>query len=140
MFDSTRPELSGLVLSLYDEDRRPVDGFLRLNEIFNLRLPVQVVVLSACESGQGKQVKGEGLVGLTRGFMYAGAASLVVSLWEVDDAATTELMIRFYRGLLGIDHLRPAAALRAAESSMMKEGKWGHPYYWAPFIIEGEWR
>jgi CHAT domain-containing protein len=129
-----------VALSLYDEKSRPVDGFLRLNEIFNLRLPVQLVVLSACESGQGKLVKGEGLVGLTRGFMYAGAASLVVSLWKVNDAATPVLMNRFYKGLLGSDQLRPAAALRAAQRAMMEEGKWAHPYYWAPFTVEGDWR
>jgi CHAT domain-containing protein len=138
--DQTHPGLSGVALSLYDEKSRPVDGFLRLNEIFNLRLPVQLVVLSACESGQGKLVKGEGLVGLTRGFMYAGAASLVVSLWKVNDAATPVLMNRFYKGLLGSDQLRPAAALRAAQRAMMEEGKWAHPYYWAPFTVEGDWR
>lgn len=138
--DLTHPGLSGLALSLYDENGRPIDGFLRLNDIFNLRLPVQLVVLSACQSGQGKLVKGEGLVGLTRGFMYAGAASLTVSLWEVDDAATSELMIRFYKRLLAGDHFRPAAALRAAQLSVMKETRWEHPYYWAPFTVEGEWR
>jgi len=138
--DSVHPGLSYLALSFYDENRQPVDGFLRLNEIFNLRLPVQLVVLSACQTGQGKLVKGEGLVGLTRGFMYAGAASLTVSLWEVDDDATAQLMIRFYKGLLGSDHLHPAAALRAAQLSVMKEDRWGHPYYWAPFIVEGDWR
>jgi len=138
--DLTHPGLSGLALSLYDDNGRPVDGFLRLNDIFNLKLPVQLVVLSACKSGQGKLVKGEGLVGLTRGFMYAGAASLTVSLWEVDDAATSELMIRFYKRLLAGEHLRPATALRAAQLSVMKETRWEHPYYWAPFTVEGEWR
>jgi CHAT domain-containing protein len=140
LIDFTHPELSGLMLSLYDEKGRPIDGFLRLNEIFNLRLPAQLVVLSACESGEGKLVKGEGLLGLTRGFMYAGAASLVVSHWEVDDAATPELMIRFYKRLLGTEQLHPAAALRAAQLSMMQESKWAHPYYWAPFAVEGDWR
>lgn len=138
--DPIHPGLSGLALSFYDENGLPVDGFLRLNDIFNLRLPVQLVVLSACRSGQGKPVKGEGLVGLARGFMYAGAASLTVSLWEVFDVSTAELMARFYKGLLGSDHLRPAAALRAAQLSLMQEEKWNHPYYWAPFIVEGEWR
>ncbi|HYY27150.1 MAG TPA: CHAT domain-containing tetratricopeptide repeat protein, partial [Chthoniobacterales bacterium] len=140
LIDLTHPELSGLVLSLYDDKGQPVDGFLRLNEIFNLRLPAQLVVLSACQSGEGKLVKGEGLLGLTRGFMYAGAASLVVSHWEVDDAATTELMLRFYKGLFENNHLHPTAALRAAQLSMIEEGKWTHPYYWAPFVVEGEWR
>jgi CHAT domain-containing protein len=138
--DWDHPQLSGLVFSLYDDKGRAVDGFLRLNEIFNLRLPAQLVVLSACQSGTGKLVKGEGLLALTRGFMYAGVPSLVVSHWEVDDAATTELMIRFYKSLLGTEQLHPAAALRAAQLSMMEENKWTHPYYWAPFALEGDWR
>ena len=138
--DTIHPGLSGLALSFYDENGRPVDGFLRLNDIFNLRLPVQLVVLSACQTGQGKAVRGEGLVGLTRGFMYAGAASLAVSLWNVNDVSTAQLMKRFYKGLLGSDHLRPAAALRAAQLSLMQESDWKHPYFWAPFIVEGEWR
>jgi CHAT domain-containing protein len=140
LIDTEHPQLSGLVLSQYNERGQPVDGFLRLNEIFNLQLPVELVVLSACESGQGKMVTGEGLVGLTRGFMYAGAPSLVVSLWSVDDAATSVLMTRFYKGLLGPEHLRPAGALRAAQLSMLKHPKWNQPYYWAAFAVEGEWR
>jgi CHAT domain-containing protein len=104
-----------------------------------------LVVLSACQSGQGKLVGGEGLVGLTRGFMYAGAASVVVSLWKVDDAATAELMTRFYQKMLGSEHLRPPAALRAAQLSMINDTKindtkWKQPWYWAAFIVEGEWR
>ncbi len=140
LLDPAHPELSGLVLSLYDHTGQPIDGFLRLNEIFNLKLPVQLVVLSACESGQGKLVRGEGLVGLTRGFMYAGAASLVVSLWSLNDASTAELMTRFYKGMLGTEHLRPAAALRAAQLSMRNDPKWKNPYYWAAFTLQGEWR
>jgi CHAT domain-containing protein/tetratricopeptide (TPR) repeat protein len=145
--DADHPELSGLVLSLYDERGESVDGFLRLNEIFNLKLPVELVVLSACDSGQGKLVRSEGLVGLTRGFMYAGAASLVVSLWSVNDAATAELMTHFYQGMLGANHQRPAAALRAAQLSMIGgarsgtyEAKWSHPYYWSAFTVQGEWK
>jgi len=101
---------------------------------------VQLVVLSACQSGQGKMVSGEGLVGLTRGFMYAGAPSVVVSLWNVDDAATSALMTRFYKGLLGTGHLRPAAALRAAQRSLIEDTKWSQPFYWAAFTVQGEWR
>lgn len=117
-----------------------MDGFLRLSEIFNLQLPVELVVLSARECGQGKMVNGEGLLGLTRGFMYAGAPSLVVSFWSVDDAATSVLMTRFYQALLGPEHLHPAAALRAAQLWMLKDPKWKQPYYWAAFAIQGEWR
>jgi CHAT domain-containing protein/Tfp pilus assembly protein PilF len=140
LIDPAHPELSGVVLSLYDQKGQSVDGFLRLNEIFNLKLPVELVVLSACESGQGKLVGGEGLVGLTRGFMYAGAATMVVSLWKVDDEATAELMTRFYQKMLGAENLRPAAALRAAQLSMTNSTRWKHASYWASFIVEGEWR
>lgn len=140
LIDPAHPELSGVVLSLYDQNGQSIDGFLRLNEIFNLKLPVELVVLSACDSGQGKLVGGEGLVGLTRGFMYAGAATMLVSLWKVDDEATAELMARFYQKMLGAEHLRPAAALRAAQLSMINNTRWKYPSYWAPFIVEGEWR
>ena len=137
--DSLHPELSGIVLSMVDEKGNQQDGFLRAHEIFNLKLPAELVVLSACQTGLGKEVKGEGLVSLTRGFMYAGAARVVVSLWSVNDEATAELMSRFYRGMLK-DNLRPAAALRAAQISLMKERAWPSPFYWAAFTIQGEWR
>jgi CHAT domain-containing protein len=131
--------LSGIVLSMFDEKGNPQDGFLRAHEIFNLKLPAELVVLSACQTGLGKEVKGEGLVSLTRGFMYAGAPRVVVSLWSVNDRATAELMARFYRGMLK-DKLRPAAALHAAQVSLMKERGWESPYYWAAFTLQGEWR
>jgi CHAT domain-containing protein len=137
--DAGNPDLSGIVLSLYDKSGKPIDGFLRLNDIFALKLPVDLVVLSACESGQGQLVTGEGLMGLTRGFFHAGAASLAVSLWSVDDAATAELMSRFYKGMLGPEKQTPAAALRAAQLSMAADPKWAHPFFWAPFTVEGEW-
>ena len=139
LLNSEHPELSGLVLSLVDENGRPQDGFLRMHEIYNLRLPAEVVVLSACQTGLGKEIKGEGLVGLTRGFMYAGAQRVVASLWQVDDLATAELMKRFYRGMLK-DNLRPAAALREAQVELMKQKRWSSPYFWAAFVIQGEWR
>ncbi|MBO0724406.1 MAG: CHAT domain-containing protein, partial [Blastocatellia bacterium] len=139
LINSEHPELSGLVLSLVDENGRPQDGFLRMSEIFNLRLPADLVVLSACQTALGKEIKGEGLVGLTRGFMYAGAQRVVASLWEVDDQATSELMRRFYRGMLK-EGLRPAAALREAQIEMSGSPRWSSPYYWAGFVIQGEWR
>jgi CHAT domain-containing protein/predicted negative regulator of RcsB-dependent stress response len=138
LLNSKHPELSGVVLSLLDETGRPQDGFLRLRDIYNLNLPVELVVLSACNTGLGKDVRGEGLVGLTRGFMYAGASSVVASLWKVDDAATAELMRRFYQGLLR-DGLTPAAALRAAQAGMWKEKRWRAPYFWAGFVLQGEY-
>jgi CHAT domain-containing protein len=133
------PELSGIVLSLVDERGEPQDGFIRLHEIYNLKLPAELIVLSACQTALGKEIKGEGLVGLTRGFMYAGAPRVVASLWKVDDAATKELMERFYRAML-TDKLRPAAALRRAQIGMAKQITMGKPYNWAAFVLQGEWR
>src|SRR6266404_11174 len=123
LLNSLHPELSGLVFSTVDKNGRPQDALLRLNEIFNLSLNADLVVLSACETALGKEIKGEGLIGLTRGFMYAGAPRVVASLWRIDDRATAELMTRFYRGMLK-DRLRPAAALRAAQVSMWKDNRW----------------
>jgi CHAT domain-containing protein/tetratricopeptide (TPR) repeat protein len=140
VLDDDRPALSGVVLSLVDEQGRAQDGLLRLQDVYNLRWPVELVVLSACESGLGKEVRGEGLLGLARGFMYAGAPRVVTTLWKVDDRATAELMSRFYRGMLGPRRLAPAAALRAAQSSMREEPRWRAPYYWAGFVLQGEWR
>jgi CHAT domain-containing protein len=139
LLNGERPELSGLVLSLVDENGKPQDGFLRMHEIYNLHLPAEVVVLSACQTALGKEIKGEGLVGLTRGFMYAGAQRVVASLWQVDDLATAELMKRFYHGMLK-EGLRPAAALRAAQLELMKQKRWAAPYFWAAFTAQGEWR
>jgi len=139
LLNSETPALSGMVLSLVDERGTPQDGFLRLHEIYNLDLPAELVVLSACQTALGKEVKGEGLIGLTRGFMYAGAARVVASLWKVDDVATAELMSRFYRGML-TEGLRPAAALRTAQLEMWKQKRWQNPYFWAAFQLQGEWR
>jgi CHAT domain-containing protein len=138
--NSSHPDLSGIVLSLVTPDGRDQDGFLRAYEIFNLDLPADMVVLSACSTGLGKDVKGEGLVGLTRAFMYAGAARVVVSLWDVDDHATAELMSRMYKGVFGPTRLRPLAALRAAQLEMWKEQRWRAPYHWAAFTMQGEWK
>ena len=139
LLNSKQPELSGIVLSLVDEHGRPQDGFLRLYEIFNLKLDADLVVLSACQTALGKEIKGEGLVGLTRGFMYAGAPRVVASLWKVSDEATAELMKRFYQKMLR-DGLRPAAALRAAQVSMLNEKQRSAAYYWAGFVLQGEWK
>src|SRR4029077_6353868 len=127
---SAHPELSGVVLSLVDRQGKSQDGFLRLHEIYNLKLSADLVVFSACQTGLGQEIRGEGLVGLTRGFMYAGAQRVVASLWKVDDFATAQLMKQFYVGMLK-DKLPPAAALRAAQLEMMKDKRWSSPYYWA---------
>jgi CHAT domain-containing protein/tetratricopeptide (TPR) repeat protein len=140
LLNNIHPELSGIVLSLVDKEGQPQDGFLRLQDIFNLKLSAELVVLSACQTGLGKEIKGEGLIGLARGFMYAGAPRIVASLWKVDDQATSELMKRFYQGLLGPEALRPAAALRQAQLSIWKQKRWREPYYWAAFVLQGEWK
>jgi CHAT domain-containing protein len=134
-----RPELSGLVLSLYDAQGRSRDGFLSALDAFNLDLSAEVVVLSGCRTALGKEVQGEGLVGLPQGFMYAGARRVVSSLWAVDDAATAALMARFYEGLLSPKPLRPAAALRAAQEWVRAQPHWRDPYYWAAFQLQGDW-
>jgi CHAT domain-containing protein/Tfp pilus assembly protein PilF len=139
LLDNEHPELSGLVLSLVDQQGKSQDGFLDLEDVYNLTLPAELVVLSACETGLGKQIAGEGLVGLTRGFMYSGASRVVASLWKVNDVATAELMGRFYRGMLK-EGLRPAAALRQAQMEMHAQKRWADPYYWAAFTIQGEWK
>ncbi|MFB8790533.1 MAG: CHAT domain-containing protein [Potamolinea sp.] len=139
LINNVNPELSGIVLSLFDEKGVDSNGFLRLNDIFNLNLPAELVVLSACETGLGKDVKGEGLVGLTRGFMYAGAKRVVVSLWSVKDNATAELMKKFYQQMLD-KGLNPVAAMRAAQLEMWKTQQWKAPYYWAAFVVQGEWK
>ncbi|MEG5171897.1 CHAT domain-containing protein [Microcoleus sp. B3-D7] len=137
--NSTNPELSGIILSLVDDKGNPLNGFLRLTDIFNLKLAADLVVLSACQTGMGPIVQGEGMVGLTRGFMYAGAQRVVVSLWSVDDEGTATLMSSFYQGMLQ-KGLTPAAALRAAQLEMWKQEEWRSPYYWAAFTLQGEWR
>jgi CHAT domain-containing protein len=138
ILNEKNPERSGVVLSLYDERGRfHEDGFLRLGDIFDLSLPVELVVLSACRTGLGKEFKGEGLIGLTRGFMYAGAPRVIASLWKVDDDATAELMKRFYEKMLK-EGMTPASALRSAQASMSAQKRWANPYYWAGFVLQGD--
>jgi CHAT domain-containing protein len=139
LLNSEHPELSGLVFSLVDEQGKPQDGFLELQDLYNLNLPAELVVLSSCETALGKEISGEGLVGLTRGFMYAGATRVVASLWKVSDIATARLMADFYRAMEH-DGRRPAAALRSAQIQMWKQKRWNSPYFWAAFQIQGEWR
>lgn len=140
IIDSQQPEFSGIALSSVTEKGEFQDGFLRLYETFNLKLSADLVVLSACETGLGKDVRGEGLIGLTRGFMYAGAKRVAVSLWKVDDHATAELMKSFYQNMLGEKKLSPSAALREAQITMWKSKRFSVPYFWASFTIQGEWK
>lgn len=139
IINNRHPELSGLVLSLVNKQGKPQDGFLKLQDIYSMRLPVDLVVLSGCETGLGERINGEGLLSLTRGFMYAGATRVVASLWSVSDVATSTLMADFYRAMEH-DGMRPAAALRVAQIQMWKEKQWSFPYYWAAFQIQGDWK
>ena len=140
LLNTAHPDLSGVALSLVDRQGKPQNGFLRLNEIYNLKLSADLVVLSACQTALGKEVRGEGLVGLTRGFMYAGAPRVLASLWKVDDKATAELMKKLYGAMLGEKSETPAAALRDAQMAMWKTKGWESPYYWAAFVLQGDWK
>jgi CHAT domain-containing protein len=139
LIDARYPGLSALALSQFDEQGTPRNGFLRLHDIYNLRLDADVAVLSACETALGRDIRGEGLVGLTQGFMYAGARSVVASLWQAPDRAAAELMTRFYRHLLQ-GGLPPAAALRSAQSELAAERRYSDPYFWSGFVLIGDWR
>ena len=139
ILNGNHPELSGLVFSLVDERGQREDGFLKLSDIYNMDLPLDMIVLSACQTGIGKRVRGEGLVGLTRGFMHAGAARVVASLWNVQDEATAELMKSFYHYLLQ-KNMPAAAALRRAQLDMIETRGAMKPYYWAGFVLQGEWK
>lgn len=139
LVDTQTPRLSGLVLSRFDKEGQPQEGFLSLHDVYNLKLQADLVVLSGCQTALGREVRGAGLVGLTRGFMYAGSPRVAASLWRVEDRATAELMTRFYRAMW-IDGAPPAAALRQAQLAMRRERKWKDPYFWAAFVLQGEWR
>jgi len=138
LLNGEHPELSGILLSMVDEHGRPQNGFLKLTEIYSLNLNADLVVLSACQTALGKNIKGEGLVGLTRGFMYAGAARVIASLWKVDDAATAALMGELYKEMF-TNGKRPVAALRDAQITISRKKRWQSPYYWAGFVLQGEW-
>jgi CHAT domain-containing protein len=139
LVDSRYPGLSSLALSQFDAQGTPRNGFLRLHDIYNLRLDADVAVLSACETALGKEIRGEGLIGLIQGFMYAGARGVVASLWQAPDRATAELMTRFYTHLIQ-GGLRPAAALRRAQTELAAQRRWSDPYFWSGFVLIGDWR
>jgi CHAT domain-containing protein len=139
VLNNETPGMSAVLLSMFDEKGRAVDGFLRLHDIYGLKLPADLVVLSACNTALGRQVRGEGLVGIVRGFMYAGAQRVLASLWKVDDDATGAMMSRFYLEMLRGGR-SPAAALREAQLSLWRQDRRRPPYYWAAFVLQGEWR
>ncbi len=133
------PEVSGFVLSMLDDSGQPQNGFVTTPDIYALHAPVDLVVLSACRTGLGKGVRGEGLIGLTSGFMHAGASSVAATLWKVDDNATSQLMEHFYTNMLQ-KKMRAADALRAAQNSLRQDPRWQAPHYWAAFTLQGEYQ
>ena len=134
-----QPELSGIVLSLVNKDAKHIPGYLRLADLFEQDYPAELIVLSACETGLGKNVSGEGLVGLTRGLMYAGAARVALSLWKVNDEGTSVLMQEFYKQMLQ-ENQTPTQALRAAQRKLLSNPKWRNLHYWSAFTLQGEWK
>jgi CHAT domain-containing protein/tetratricopeptide (TPR) repeat protein len=140
LIDSEQPELSKLALSHFDAQGQPrEEAFLPLADIYNLELNADLVVLSACQTALGREVRREGLIGLTRGFMYAGAARVLASLWSVDDGATSKLMKIFYKHLL-VEGRSAPEALRRAQLEMAAKPQYRSPYYWAGFSLQGEWK
>jgi len=139
LIDDVHPQLSSLVLSTVDSRGKEANGHVPLYEIYNLDLNSDLVVLSACQTAIGEEMRGEGIVSLTHGFMYAGAPRVLSTLWRIDDRATAELMKHFYAAMLR-DHLTPAAALHRAQQALARDERWSAPYYWAGFVLQGEWR
>jgi len=137
LIDEAKPDLSSLVLTSGRNSGE--DGFLQAAEIFDLKLNADLVVLSACQTGLGKLIRGEGMVGLTRAFMYAGTPSVLVSLWSVSDMSTAALMGEFYKNLIK-NKFSKTDALRKAQITLMSDEKYAHPFYWAPFVLIGDWR
>ncbi len=137
--NNEHPELSGLVLSLFDEKGNSQNGFLRTQDLYLLKIKPQMVVLSACQTGLGKQFENEGVFGLTRGFLAIGTPRIIATLWKVDDAATAELMARFYRALIK-ENKKPSAALQTAQNELRQIPRFSHPRFWAGFVLTGEWR
>jgi CHAT domain-containing protein len=139
VLDNVHPELSSIVLSLVRPDGAPRNGLLRVQDIYSLHMPADLVVLSACQTGLGKEVRGEGLIGLTRAFFYAGSQRVMASLWDVNDRGTAEIMSNFYEDMLHRG-MSPSAALAASQRQMARTPQWSAPYFWAPFVLNGEWR
>jgi len=137
LLNAERPQFTGVVLSLVGNKTN--DGFVRTDEVFNLRLGSPLVMLSACETGLGKEKRGEGVMGLTRAFMYAGAPTVGVSLWSVADKSTADLMTDFYKRLFTTDTTTSSSALRGAQLAMISGKKYSAPFFWAPFVLVGDW-
>jgi CHAT domain-containing protein len=136
--DTRHPEMSGLILSLVNTRGEHLDGYLRLSDIYNLKLSADLVVLSSCESALGKDLESEGTIGLPRGFLYAGARSVIASLWKVDDEATAILMKALYSRMQQGES--PSRALHGAQLDVSREERFADPYFWAGFVLEGDYK
>lgn len=132
-----RPELAGILLSQFGADGRPKSGLLGLQDLLGRRLGAELVVLSGCRTAYGEEIGGEGPVGLARGFLYAGARRVIASLWPVEDQATRELMVRFYRAHFA--GKRAAAALREAQLGLRADPRFADPFHWSAFVLVGDW-
>ena len=139
IFNTDKPELSGVLLAQVDKSGLPVDGYLRLHHIYSLDWSSELVVLSACETAIGRKLDGEGMISLARGFLQAGAARVVGTLWKVEDRESADFMAAFYRKMY-VDQLRPAAALRQAQIDMYRSRATTSPYYWGAFTLTGDWK
>jgi CHAT domain-containing protein len=140
LIDDTDPVASTIVLSQVNEKGQPQNGLLTLHDINRLKLGADLVVLSACRTALGADIRGEGMRGLAGGFMHAGVPRIAVSLWPVNDRVTAEFMVRFYKAMLSGQGMSAAAALREVQTQMLKDARWQSPYFWAPFVLQGEWR
>jgi len=138
LLDARHPENSGLVLAMFDSQGHEQDGYLRVSDIHGLKLSADLVVLSSCESALGKDMGSEGIIGLPRAFLYAGARRVIASLWKVDDEAAAELMADFYEALNAGES--PSSALSQAQRKLRRNPRFRDPYFWAAFFIEGEYR
>jgi CHAT domain-containing protein len=136
--DTSHPEMSGLILSLIDRTGKKKDGYLRLGDIYKLKLAADLVVLSSCDSALGKDLESEGIIGLPRGFLHAGAKSVIATLWKVNDEATARLMTSLYLRIQRGES--PSSALRGAQLEMVHDRQWSRPYYWAAFSLQGDYR
>jgi CHAT domain-containing protein len=138
VLDETTPGLSSVVLSLVDRDGRQRDGFLKAEDVSEMHLAAELVTLSGCSTGLGKQVQGEGTLGLVHSFLRGGARRVLVSLWDVDDSATAAFMVQSYAAMLGPRHLSPVAAPRGTQMNMRASKRWSAPHFWAGFVPTGD--
>lgn len=136
VFNLEHPELSGIILSLVDKNGNKIPSFLNSKDVLNLKAP-EIVVLSACSTSLGKDVPGEGVVGLAQSFICAGAKKVITTLWNINDQATSVLMEKFYENLL-IKKMSVGESLRQAQIHMFQTQQYKHPYYWSAFTIQGE--